>query len=486
MLAPPVAIIDDARRGGGAEGAGSSDPALSAAAVIPPGTTPDDGGVRAVRGEPAVRARAGATARKVDGAEGTPDTSDEVIEVYPCAECDVGLPGGVGSKMGLNHLHQRHLLRKMPAATVTEHQLSGCRWCHRPLWSVRGRTGRSSLTAHEAQCAGNPRNRFAHEAAAAMGRGRTAAASAGVGCTAAAVVRGAAVAASARRGSAAAAAGCPAGAAALAPAAGPRTAGRRGAANGLFSSAFSWWTRRREEVLRRVAPTSRDWAPLVASGARTAAHVPSVFAGAWFTLIGDALEWVGRDPGQRHGWMWLLVLPSLLLHVPVADHAGAASIVAVVKRVRRESTPCTSIHDKPTGGSSTTMYDGRLQADETSGARLVSHPVTPTTTQRRTTGTGSLSSDRHTKRLLHRTRVQCIGDNADSPHRSTTREPHWPRQHSHAQPTAGSKNRRRTEAKADDAEKTIPQRRRHQTGADQVRAAATGAGARQGLVDINP
>ena len=158
MLAPRIAMIDDARRGGDADGAGASDPTLSAASAMPSATPPTGGGALAGgRGTPA-GARAGAAVWGVGGAAvGTPDTSDEVIEVCPCADCEVGLPGGVGSRIGLIHLHQRHLLRDVPAATAAEHQLAGCRWCPRPFRSVRGRTGRPSLTAHEAQCASNPR-----------------------------------------------------------------------------------------------------------------------------------------------------------------------------------------------------------------------------------------------------------------------------------------------------------------------------------------
>jgi len=174
--------------------------------------------------------------------------------------------------MGLTHLHQCHLLRDVPAATAANHELDGCRWCHRPFRSVRGSTGRSSLTAHAAQCARNPRKRFAREAAAAAVRRETAAAAAGGSSAAGGAVRGGSTAASAVRGAAAAAAtGLTNGVAASAPVGGG-PGGQGGEADRLFSSSFSAWTRRREGFLRRVAPTPDDWAPLVASGARTAAH----------------------------------------------------------------------------------------------------------------------------------------------------------------------------------------------------------------------
>ena len=363
MLAPRIAMIDDARRGGDADGAGASDPALSAASAMPSATPPTGGSVRAGgRGTP-TGARAGAAVGGVGGAAaGTPDTPNEVIEVCPCADCEVGLPGGVGSRMGLTHLHQRHLLRDVPAATAAEHQLAGCRWCHRPFRSVRGRTGRSSLTAHEAQCAGNPRKRFAREAAAAAVRRGTAAAAAEGSSAAGGAVRGGPTAASAVRGAAAAAATGPTNGVVASAPAGGGPGGQGGEADRLFSSSFSAWTRRREDFLRRVAPTPDDWAPLVASGARTAAHVPSALGGAWSALMADALEWVGREPGQRHAWLWLLLLPSLLLHVPVADRAGDSPPPSAGCRTRGGRPRCWAATLSPPSRTAMRGCGGRRRA----------------------------------------------------------------------------------------------------------------------------
>jgi len=74
--------------------------------------------------------------------------------------------------------------------------------------------------------------------------------------------------------------------------------------------------RLREAFIRRVAPTEASWRPLVASGARTAAHVASPLEAAWQALMGNAFQWEGREPGQRLATLWLLLLPSFVLHVP--------------------------------------------------------------------------------------------------------------------------------------------------------------------------
>ena len=76
------------------------------------------------------------------------------------------------------------------------------------------------------------------------------------------------------------------------------------------------WMRRREAFLRRVVPTEASWRLLVASGARTAAHVVAPLEGAWLALMQDALRWVGREPGQQLATLWQLLLTSLVLHAP--------------------------------------------------------------------------------------------------------------------------------------------------------------------------
>jgi len=82
--------------------------------------------------------------------------------------------------------------------------------------------------------------------------------------------------------------------------------------------------RRRDDFLRRVAHEQASWRPLVASGARTALQVASALEGVWRALIGDALWWVGREPGQRLATVWLLLLPSLAVHVPTRPATDGA------------------------------------------------------------------------------------------------------------------------------------------------------------------
>jgi len=83
------------------------------------------------------------------------------------------------------------------------------------------------------------------------------------------------------------------------------------------------WVRARKDFLQRVAPVGASWAPLIASGARTVAHVPGALVGAWRELAADALDWVRRQPEHGRTWLWLLLLPSLLLHAPCSAPADA-------------------------------------------------------------------------------------------------------------------------------------------------------------------
>jgi len=51
--------------------------------------------------------------------------------------------------------------------------------------------------------------------------------------------------------------------------------------------------------------------------------VPTALCGAWGALAADALDWVRRQPEHGKAWLWLLLLPSLLLHAPVRAPADA-------------------------------------------------------------------------------------------------------------------------------------------------------------------
>jgi len=54
------------------------------------------------------------------------------------------------------------------------------------------------------------------------------------------------------------------------------------------------------------------------------APVPDALVGAWRALAVDALHWVRRQPHHGRAWLWLLLLPSLLLHAPCSAPADAS------------------------------------------------------------------------------------------------------------------------------------------------------------------
>jgi len=208
----------------------------------------------------------------------------------PGLHCCASARGAVDA--GFTHIARAHKIGEFDAAVAADIRLEGCRCCQRAYRTVR-RRGRSSMSAHEALCNGNPRKQRAVAA-------RAAAAAA------------AAVAAQAAAG-AAAAAGPAEGGAAPDP----------GDVANLFEVDRAAWVAARDAFLLRVAPAAADWAPLVASGACTTKHVPSALLGAWHTLAADALDWVRRQPEHGKAWLWLLLLPSLLLHAPARAPADA-------------------------------------------------------------------------------------------------------------------------------------------------------------------
>jgi len=202
------------------------------------------------------------------------------------------LPDGARSARGYAHFARAHTIYEM-REKAAELGLGGCRYCQRAYRTARNR-GRSSLSAHEALCDGNPRRQQ--------------------------VVAARAAAAAAAAAVAAPAAGA---AAAAAPAAGGAAADPGDVAD-LFEVDHAAWVAARAAFLQRVAPAAADWAPLVASGARTTKHVPTALLGAWRALAADALDWVRRQPEHARAWLWLLLLPSLVLHAPARAPADAA------------------------------------------------------------------------------------------------------------------------------------------------------------------
>ena len=180
------------------------------------------------------------------------------------------LPDGVRSKRGYENLARAHVVGEedLPPLAAALYGVAGCRWCQRAYRSARGPRGRSSLSAHEALCRGNPRSQRSRAAAAP------------------AAARGAAPADDAAD------------------------------AADLFAADYSASVAARSAFLQRVAPADAGWAPMVASGARTAKHMPSALLEAWRVLAVDALDWVRREPEHARALLWPLLLPSLLLHSP--------------------------------------------------------------------------------------------------------------------------------------------------------------------------
>ncbi|KAK1867171.1 hypothetical protein I4F81_009680 [Pyropia yezoensis] len=361
--------MSDTRRGAAAGRDEATAASRSAAASgptsrSPQGGGPDPGGPPAVRGASSAPPAAG-----VGGAVGGAVGGGAAATAVPCPVpgCGVLLSGGVGAPAGLQHLRQAHVAPEVPPEVLAALGAAGCRWCERPFPASRGRRGNSSLSCHETLCRLNPRRQRARPPLAtaartvrALGAPRaaaratttaaaggaeaqpataataaTAAASAtadtaaatATAVTAAATATAATAAATATAATATAAAATAAATAtadALRAEAAPATAppatlaavggGRPDAT--LFAADHAAWARARGAFLRASAPTDAAWPSLVASGARTSVHVPAALLGAWRRLFADALDWVWREPTQRHAWLWLLLLPSLALHSP--------------------------------------------------------------------------------------------------------------------------------------------------------------------------
>lgn len=215
-------------------------------------------------------------------AAGAPRTN----AVCPVPSCGEGVRRfEEGPATVVAHLQAKHLLSEVPAAVVADLNLAPCPHCGRGYRNVRGRRGLTSLVAHAAQCRQNPRRRRARAARL--------------------------LPTPAPR---------PAGAAAPAGAASP-SAPTEGTERYLTTPAE--WLTAREAFLSRVTPDEASWPFLVASGARTLQHVPAALLRAWRLLGAEALEWVRTDPARPQTWLWLLLLPSLLLHEPCPPHPGA-------------------------------------------------------------------------------------------------------------------------------------------------------------------
>ena len=205
----------------------------------------------------------------------------------PVANGSVFLRGALGDAAGLKHLRRAHVIFDVPTKAVAELELARCRWCDAPLLTARTRGGRTSLAAHEVACLVNPRRRLRpapSPAAAGVGRG---AASPGVE--------------------------------------GRDRASAQAAVTDLFSSNRCAWERARRTFLVAIPATAAGWAPFVASAARTLSSPPPALRRAWRLLGADALAWALWLPEQPLAWLWVLLLPTLLLYHPAPGAAASAA-----------------------------------------------------------------------------------------------------------------------------------------------------------------
>ena len=206
------------------------------------------------------------------------------LPVCPVDACGVVLPSAIGDTPGLSNHLRAHVIADVPAMAVADLGLAGCAWGDAPFHTARPRTGRSPLVAHEAVCRANPRWNLRLAAPRTPAGGRPGSPSPG--------------------------------------AAGDAGASARAETPNLLGSDRAAWERARRGFLAAVPATADGWAPFVASSARTLPSPPPALRRAWQLLGADALSWALRAPDKPLAWLWVLLLPTLLLHHPAP--AGAA------------------------------------------------------------------------------------------------------------------------------------------------------------------
>jgi len=161
----------------------------------------------------------------------------------------------------------------------------------------------------------------------------------------------------------------------------------------LFTADYGEWVRRRSVFLQAAAPAGADWAPLVASCARTQGNVPRVFAEGWGDLGADMLRWVLREPEHAHAWLWLLLLLSVVFHVPASGVGRAPGPKALSRAARLDALLDGRFADaladrdagvwrQPPGGRATARDAGAADVPAAGGAVAGGGPR-PTKRQRR-------------------------------------------------------------------------------------------------------
>ena len=273
--------------------------------------------LRGGRGPAAVAAAAMAAGAATASAADLASWATRTCCVVP--GCTTTFRGTVTPRTLPAHLARAHKLASVPRTWVTAMRLGGCRYCGRPYRTPLDGRRQNSLRRHEVRCAQRPApepDTDTDEPLAPRAAARGAPSHVGgdndapmAGATDDQVANATGDLAADALGDQAAdeLADQAAGAAARPPTPNPAT---------LFLRERSEWERRRASFLLVQAPTPDAWPALVASGARTADRVPASMLPVWQQLGADALAWARREPGNATAWLWLLTLPSLLLHVP--------------------------------------------------------------------------------------------------------------------------------------------------------------------------
>jgi len=198
----------------------------------------------------------------------------------PMDACGVALSSTIGDTPGLKNLRRAHVIADVPAVTVADLGLAGCAWCDAPFPK-----GRSPLLAHEAACRANPRWSLCLAAQSSAAGGRPGSASPG--------------------------------------STGDADASTRVEAPNLFGLDRAAWERARRGFLTAFPAAAYGWAPFVASSARSLPSPLLALRRAWRLLGADDLAWALWGPDPLLAWLWLLLLPTLLLQHPAP--AGAVS-----------------------------------------------------------------------------------------------------------------------------------------------------------------
>lgn len=219
------------------------------------------------------------------------------VAVCPVPRCALWDEGADTSAAALNHLSCAHTAADVPPAALSARRLIPCPHCDRPFVAWRKARGPRPLAAHIGRCQVKRQRQRALAATAV----------AATWSPPSPPPRTAPTAPTPRPPP-------------------PPPAPLPGAAvtptMDLFADDPGAWRRELTAFLAGVAPTDADRPALLASWARTSAHVPAVCLEAWQRLEQDALPWVLSQPSNSQAWLWHGLLPSLALHVPATGRGA--------------------------------------------------------------------------------------------------------------------------------------------------------------------